>query len=325
MPPLGTLRATMGLQKFEQRLERLVEGVFAKAFRSGLQPVELGRRLVREMDLHRTLGVRGTLVPNRFTFTLSPDRPGAASRRSSTPSCRRAGGHRPPHARQEGYRFPGTVAVELRTDDHLGPGAFRIDGPAGRGWPVGRPGPLRRVPRSTSATSRSRSGRAADCDLVLADPTVSKHHIELRHRGAATIAARRPRLDQRHPGQRLGVRDRRPRRRRRDPVGATVLRFETVDGARVAAAHPQRLRSSSSSLLFFLRVLRAAWVQVNAHPLPRRHAAAPPADPCHRPRDQGCVCACSSRPINAGGCTTSTARSPWGGRPAAACRFPTRR
>ena len=62
----------MGLQKFEQRLEHLVEGVFAKAFRSGLQPVELGRRLVREMDLQRTIGVRGTLVPNRFTITLSP-------------------------------------------------------------------------------------------------------------------------------------------------------------------------------------------------------------------------------------------------------------
>ena len=38
----------MGLQRFERRLERLVEGAFNKAFRSGLQPVEIGRRLVRE-------------------------------------------------------------------------------------------------------------------------------------------------------------------------------------------------------------------------------------------------------------------------------------
>ena len=56
----------MGLQRFERRLERLVEGGFGKAFRSGLQPVEIGRRLVRELDAGRTLGVRGTVVPNHF-------------------------------------------------------------------------------------------------------------------------------------------------------------------------------------------------------------------------------------------------------------------
>ena len=61
----------MGLQRFERRLERLVEGGFGKAFRSGLQPVEIGRRLVRELDTRRTLGVRGTVVPNQFTVLLS--------------------------------------------------------------------------------------------------------------------------------------------------------------------------------------------------------------------------------------------------------------
>ena len=62
----------MGLQGFEQRLERLVEGVFAKTFRSGLKPVEVGRRLTRDMDLHRTLGVNGPLAPNHFTVALAP-------------------------------------------------------------------------------------------------------------------------------------------------------------------------------------------------------------------------------------------------------------
>ena len=61
----------MGLQRFERRLERLVEGAFGKAFRSGLQPVEIGRRLVREMDTGRTLGVRGTVVPNQFTVRVA--------------------------------------------------------------------------------------------------------------------------------------------------------------------------------------------------------------------------------------------------------------
>ena len=57
----------MGIRGFERRLERLVEGAFARAFKSGLRPVELGRRLVREMDDNRSVGVRGgTFVPNSF-------------------------------------------------------------------------------------------------------------------------------------------------------------------------------------------------------------------------------------------------------------------
>ena len=64
----------MVLRNFEDRLERLVEGMFARAFRSGLQPVELGRRLVKEMDASRTLDVRGrTLAPNRFVIRVSPE------------------------------------------------------------------------------------------------------------------------------------------------------------------------------------------------------------------------------------------------------------
>ena len=64
----------MGLKGFERRLERLVEGAFAKAFKSSLRPVELGRRLVREMDDQRTVGVRGqTAVPNHFTITLGAE------------------------------------------------------------------------------------------------------------------------------------------------------------------------------------------------------------------------------------------------------------
>ncbi|HEX5266442.1 MAG TPA: DUF3662 domain-containing protein, partial [Acidimicrobiales bacterium] len=61
----------MGLQQFEQRLEQLVEGVFGRVSRGGLQPVELGRRLTREMDLERSVGMRGLIAPNRFTVRLS--------------------------------------------------------------------------------------------------------------------------------------------------------------------------------------------------------------------------------------------------------------
>ena len=62
----------MGLQQFERRLERLVEGAFAKAFRGQLQPIELGRRLTREMDLRRAVGIHGFIVPNQFNIFLAP-------------------------------------------------------------------------------------------------------------------------------------------------------------------------------------------------------------------------------------------------------------
>ena len=59
----------MGLQSFERSVERMVDGVFARAFRSQIKPIELGRRLIREMDDHRSVDVRGrTVVPNAFTF-----------------------------------------------------------------------------------------------------------------------------------------------------------------------------------------------------------------------------------------------------------------
>src|SRR3546814_17314664 len=64
--------APMGSRGFELRLERMVEGAFARAFKSVLRPVELGRRMIREMDDHRSVGVRGdTVVPNSFTVALS--------------------------------------------------------------------------------------------------------------------------------------------------------------------------------------------------------------------------------------------------------------
>ena len=64
----------MGLQRFERRLERLVEGTFAKAFRAGLEPVEIGRKIARAIDTGRMIGVQGVwVVPNDVVVSLSPD------------------------------------------------------------------------------------------------------------------------------------------------------------------------------------------------------------------------------------------------------------
>src|SRR6266480_4284995 len=117
---------SMGLQQFERRLERLVEGVFAKTFRSALRPVELGRRLTREMDLHRTVGVRGDLIaPNHFTIALSQrDQEAFASFEEAL--IRDLGDMAREHAREEHYGFMGPVEVALVADESLGPGQFLV-------------------------------------------------------------------------------------------------------------------------------------------------------------------------------------------------------
>ncbi|GAC1532359.1 MAG: DUF3662 and FHA domain-containing protein [Acidimicrobiales bacterium] len=215
----------MGLQHFEQRLERLVEGVFAKAFRSGLQPVELGRRLVREMDLHRLLGVRGTLMPNHFTVSVGPKdrerlRPIEGSLISGLVDTARE------HARDEAARFPGLVVVELETDPHLALGAFRIAAALAEGGPAGSIV----LPDGTRIPIEDQPltvGRAPQCDLVLNDPTVSKRHLEFRRQGAEVVLVDLGSTN----GTRVngaGVREHTLAEGDEIRLGATVLRYDAV-------------------------------------------------------------------------------------------------
>ncbi len=171
----------MGLQQFEQRLERLVEGAFAKAFRGELQPVELGRRLTREMDLRRALSVRGTIAPNSFTVLLSAqdyDRFGGFVEVLSRELAEAARDH----ARAEGYAFLGPVDVEIRAGESLTKSTFSITAevvegeevPAG--WIV-----LPDGARVAVGDDPVVIGRLPECDIVLSDVNVSRRHAEVRH------------------------------------------------------------------------------------------------------------------------------------------------
>src|SRR6476620_12780549 len=100
----GTLR-NVGLQGFERRLERLVEGTFSKAFRSGLQPVEIGRKITRILDDERSMGVDGVPVaPNNIGVYLSTE---DFDRFHSFADvlARELAELTREHAREEGYRF----------------------------------------------------------------------------------------------------------------------------------------------------------------------------------------------------------------------------
>jgi hypothetical protein len=169
----------MGLQQFERRLERLVEGVFARAFRSGLQPVEVGRRLTREMDLRRTVAPRGTLAPNAFTVLLSPadhDRfaPIEGELIDELVSVGRE------HARADGYIFLGPVTVELETDPDLSTGTMHITAEIVNSGAGGAVLVMSDGQRITLGANPVRIGRLPGCDIVLADPNVSRRHAEVR-------------------------------------------------------------------------------------------------------------------------------------------------
>ena len=61
------------LAKLEHALEGMVEGVFSRAFKAPLQPIEVAKRLTREMENHRSVSVNTTYVPNAYTVYLTPD------------------------------------------------------------------------------------------------------------------------------------------------------------------------------------------------------------------------------------------------------------
>ena len=179
----------MGLKGFEKRLERMVEGVFARAFKSGIRPVELGRRLVREMDDNRSVDVRGqTLVPNHFTIVLSPTDLEEFAEVSDRLTRELADAARE-HARDEDYHFMGPVGVELAESAKMKTGAFQIHGRLreGRGGAGAGSLVLPTDERIRLSEATVTIGRKPESTIVLADPNVSRNHAEIRPKGAGWV------------------------------------------------------------------------------------------------------------------------------------------
>jgi hypothetical protein len=180
----------MGLREVEQRLERLVEGAFSKGLRGGLQPVEIGRRLTREMDLHRRVGVRGLIAPNFFVVTLSAE---DADRFRSFVDvlARELGDAAREHARTEGYAFVGPVEVEIHLDESLRAGRFSVEAEVAEG-PDGMPAGslvLADGNRVVVGADPVVIGRLPECAVVLSDPNVSRRHAQITRQGADVVLA----------------------------------------------------------------------------------------------------------------------------------------
>lgn len=178
----------MSLKGFEKRLEQAVEGTFSRVFRSGLRPVEIGRRLTREMDINRSIDVRGrTVVPNDFTVWISPEDHAAFAEIADSLVRELADAARE-HARSEGYSFLGPVDVRLQAGG-VRTGTCRVDailregqGGAGAGSLVLPTGD--RIPLGEEVVT---IGRRSESTIVLADPNVSRNHAEIRPAGSGWV------------------------------------------------------------------------------------------------------------------------------------------
>jgi len=115
----------MVLRSIEQKIEALFEGVFGRAFRTNVQPVELARKLAKEMDEHRVVSVSRVYVPNEYTVYLSSgDRGQFEGYENSLQSELEE--YLGEHARRESYALLTPPRVALETDEDLALGEFGI-------------------------------------------------------------------------------------------------------------------------------------------------------------------------------------------------------
>jgi len=184
------------LQRFERRLETLVEGAFARAFRSSVQPVEIAGALQRETaDRAVIVGQGRTLVPNDFVVELGPTDHDRLEPYADTLGEEFAGVVQE-YAGEEHYTFVGPVQVHFEIADDVDTGRFRVRSDVIRGaipsgtLPTGRAAEglpsLLMAAGTAEETSYPLSkqttvvGRGENADLRLADPGASRRHAEIR-------------------------------------------------------------------------------------------------------------------------------------------------
>ncbi len=113
------------LRGIEHRIESLFEGVFGRAFRSHVQPVEIARKLVKEMDDHRSVSVSRIYVPNEYALYLSP-RDREQFRGYEASLLVELADYLGEHVRREGYTVLSPPHVLLEEDEDLAVGEFGI-------------------------------------------------------------------------------------------------------------------------------------------------------------------------------------------------------
>jgi hypothetical protein len=185
------------LGEFERRLGGLVEGLFSKTFRSGLQPVELAKRLLKEMDAGKSVGVNETWAPNRFEFYLSEE-DGERFEQAEAAIAKELRQVVVDHAAERSWDLMGPPEVVFFIDPAYKRGDLACVGslvegaeqPAAAEADAGTPnatleihedGAVRTVPVHRDSVT---IGRLPDCDVVIEDKGASRRHAQLKRKGA---------------------------------------------------------------------------------------------------------------------------------------------
>jgi FHA domain-containing protein len=202
------------LRNLEEKLAGLVEGTFGRVFRTQVRPVEIARKLAREMDEHRTVSVSRTYVPNEYAVWLSPeDRERLEGMEHEV--IDELSAYLLEHARRERLALISRPQIEFRTDDRLSLGEFGIqarmvrahaeqdDAEQGdhgktmvystsrvqeelheaRTARAGRAMVVAEGKRMPVGPGGAVIGRSRECDIVLQDSNVSRRHAEIRPTG----------------------------------------------------------------------------------------------------------------------------------------------
>jgi Protein of unknown function (DUF3662)/FHA domain len=186
------------LREFERRLEGAVEGFFARAFRSGLQPVELAKAVQRYAGNYQNVGVDGVFVPNVYRFELNPadherfrEFGESLANELSDVVTRTAG--------ERGWQLRGPARVELAVSEKVPIGTYELRGKveAAPGHDAARQPAARPAAEAAAAAGRAALelvdqagqritlpnqaiiGRMPGCDVQLDDPSVSRRHARI--------------------------------------------------------------------------------------------------------------------------------------------------
>jgi hypothetical protein len=207
------------LRSLESKLAGLVEGTFSRAFKSEVRPVEIARKLAREMDEHRIQSLSRTYVPNEYAVWLSPDDREQFSGYEDE-LRRELSGYLLEHARRERVALLTPPEITFKTDERLRLGEFGIQARLVRpdADPRAEPSqgeeghtmvysasdrisePLREPdPRRGNARLRvggraellgsggATLGRSREADIVLDDANVSRHHAVIIDTGTSFV------------------------------------------------------------------------------------------------------------------------------------------
>jgi Protein of unknown function (DUF3662)/FHA domain len=210
------------LRTIEQKIESLFEGAFGRAFRRNVQPVELARKLAKEMDDYKMVSVSQVYAPNEYVVYLSP-RDRAQFENYEPALIKELQQYLTEHSRREGYVLLSKPEITFETDDDLEIGLFgianrMIEKESADQEPEQAPEPGEtRVYRATAGETEAASaedlglepepaptasltvngtahelrkssvliGRSKECDIRVSDPNVSRRHAEIRQEGSA--------------------------------------------------------------------------------------------------------------------------------------------